>query len=130
MKEIFSVISLRSNFDAKTLIHNYYAVKWANDIQNLPKLRTYRLFKTDFKCEQYVLLKLKKCERSIMAQFRFRILPLRIETGRYTGEPIESMLCKYCSASAVETEKHFLLERYFYDDYRNNYFVNDLTNRT
>ena len=69
VKEIFSVIGLRNNFDrkqmvdidhAKTLIHNYYAVKWANDIQNLPKLRTYRLFKTEFKCEQYVLLNLRK----------------------------------------------------------------------
>ena len=64
-----------------------------------------------------------------MAQFRFGILPLRIETGRYTGESIESRLCKYCSARAVETEKHFLLECSFYDDFRNNYFVNDLTNR-
>ena len=40
---------------------------------------------TEFKCEDYVKLNLKKCERSVLCHFRTGILPLRVETGRYVG---------------------------------------------
>ena len=73
------------------------------------KLRTYRQFKTSFQKEQYLTLNLKKYERSLLCQLRFGILPLRIETGRFVGEPLEQRLCQFCDTNEVESETHFLL---------------------
>ena len=53
------------------------------------KLSTYQQFKGEYKTEKYVLLNLSRSERSLMAQFRSGVLPLRIETGRFRHEPVE-----------------------------------------
>src|SRR5690606_18655149 len=34
---------------------------------------------------------------------------LRIEQGRYRGEPVEDRVCEYCSEKEVEDERHFML---------------------
>ena len=60
-----------------------------------------------FTCENYVTLNLMKSERSTLCQLRFGILPLRIETGRYIGEPAEQRLCRICPQNNVENETHF-----------------------
>ena len=48
-----------------------------------PKLRNYALFKFSFEPEPYVCAYLSRNKRSIFAQSRMGILPLRIETGRF-----------------------------------------------
>ena len=50
-----------------------------------------------------------------MAQFRCGILPLRLETGRFVGEPEYQQICKMCDSGEVENELHFLLECQFYN---------------
>ena len=80
----------------------------------ITKLRTYNSFKTSFGRENYVALGMCKHLRSILAQFRCGILPLRIETGRYHGEPVEDTLCKLCSRTVQKTK--FTL--YMYTDFR------------
>ena len=88
-----------------------------NSIAQTPKLRTYKLFKNAHTTDQYILpgildvyigslilLNLQKNERSMLAQLRCGILPLRIETGRYTGEPADSRLCIFCDSSEIENE--------------------------
>ena len=60
-------------------------------------------------------------------QFRFGILPLRFETGRYGGESVQDRKCVYCNKNSVEDEIHFLLHCSLYDDYRNALF--DIANR-
>jgi hypothetical protein len=47
--------------------------------------------------------------RSILAQFRCGILPLRIETGRYHGEPVKERICSLCSENNVEDKIHFFI---------------------
>ncbi len=59
-------------------------------------------FKSVFKTEDYLLIDLKKNDRSLLAQFRCGILPLRIETGRYVGEAVENRLCLLCDEHLVE----------------------------
>jgi hypothetical protein len=81
----FNDISAINMSKAKSAVKYYYGNIWSQDLQNTPKLRTYRQFKTGFTCEDYVTLNLKKSERSILSQFRCSILPLRIETGRFVG---------------------------------------------
>ena len=83
--------------------------------------RTYRVFKTEFKTEEYVKLNMYKNERSIMCQFRSGVLPRRIETGRYIGETLNQRLCRFCNTDAVEDEKHFLFECALYNNLRTTY---------
>ena len=55
------------------------------------------------------MLDLRKCERSILCQFRTGVL--HIETGRHTGLPADQRLCSFCTTteSDIEDEKHFAL---------------------
>ena len=103
----------------KHKIASLYATNWSNNVITVPKLRSYVTFKTEFKTEYYLLLNLSRKERSLMAQFRCGILPLRIETGRFVGESPDERLCKLCNGPAIEDEKHFLLNCPFFNDIRN-----------
>ena len=113
---------------AKALLTDYYSAIWSRDVQTQPKLRTYRTFKHMFKCEDYVTMDLKKHERSLLAQFRCGILPLRIETGRYRGESPDQRICVYCNQDAVEDEKHMLLHCDMYSHIRADLLGNLLPN--
>ncbi len=83
-----------------------------HDSTAYPKLRTYKLFKEEFKFENY--LRSTKNLNHTLALFHFRISShnLRIETGRYTRPkiPVNQRMCIYCTFQAVETESHFLVE--------------------
>ena len=96
---------------------------WKNDLQHVPKLRTYSLLKSNYIVEKYITLDIPKPIRSTMAMFRCGVLPLRLETGRYKGEPVEDRICSMCVLNVVETEKHFLLQCPYYNDQRNSLFV-------
>jgi hypothetical protein len=99
-----------------------YSTKWQNEIQNVSKLRTYRQIKLNFGCEDYLNLNLKKFERSMLSQLRTGILPLRVETGRYIGEPVEQRICKLCQTNVVEDERNFILYCNLYDDIKHHYY--------
>ena len=133
LKSIMTKIDVSNCFREKTVINMteaksriiyLYASIWRSDIQRIPKLRTYRTFKTEFTREQYLTLNLRKCERSVMCQFRTGILPLQIETGRYTGVPANQRYCVLCTDSqhCVENELHFLFQCDRDNDLRNGKF--------
>jgi len=50
-------------------------------------------------------------------EFRLGILPLRIETGRFTREKIEDRICPICTEN-VEDEYHFMFHCALYKDCR------------
>lgn len=123
VKDIMDKLNLSVYFENRSVvdmglvqnkIHYYFATSWPEKCRNVPKLRTYNLFKHSFKTEEYVTLNLKRNERSIMAQFRCGVLPLRVETGRFIGEPVQNRLCQMCNLGLIEDEKHFLLFCPFY----------------
>lgn len=102
IKDIFSKIGLVENLNnrtpvnlmiVKSAIENYYKSEWSEKLTQFSKLRTYRLFKNNFEQESYLKLNLKRNERSLLAQLRCSILPIRVETGRYVGELPEQRLC-------------------------------------
>ena len=72
----------------------------------------------------YVSMNIPKYHRSLLAQFRCGILPIRIETGRYRGEPVSDRLCTLCSQDNVEDEYHFLLHCLKYSSLRTDFFNN------
>ncbi len=62
---------------------------------------------------------LPKPERSLISQLRLGVLPLRIETGRYTRLQVHERLCELCDSDQVEDEAHFLFDCDMYKDLRN-----------
>ena len=68
--------------------------KWSTSMQLNPKLRTYITFKTIYATEMYVKSLFSKVNRSIMCQLRCGVLPLAMETGRYTNTPVNQRLCR------------------------------------
>ena len=138
LKTVMSNLNLSNHFENKTVIHidtvkdkinEYYSNILKADVTKVSKLRTYTTFKDNFETEQYVLLNLNKRERSLLAQFRCGILPLRVETGRYVGEPPEQRLCSFCNQLQIEDEKHFLIQCTFYNDIRADVFNDQFSNR-
>ena len=99
-------------------LHCKYMLKWKEEVSKKEKLRTYTRFKYEYGTEKYVSSLLSKGQRSILAQFRSGILPLKIETGRYTDTPIQLRTCDVCTSNSIEDEMHFLLECDLYKDER------------
>ncbi len=106
----------------KNILHNIEKDKWETDIKEVPKLRTYCTFKECYETEPYVYRVCNRAHRSILSQFRCGILPIKIETGRYTNIPLEFRQCILCDQNAIEDENHFLFKCEFYSSIRNSFF--------
>ena len=79
-----------------------------NSIRN-SKLRTYKMYKSKFAMEDY-LINLPDFEsRKMVAKFKCSDHTLMIETGRHKKIDLEERMCKMCSQKRVEDESHFLL---------------------
>jgi hypothetical protein len=83
-------------------------------------LRTYRQFKANLEKEDYLNINIPRYQRSAYTKLRCGVLPLAIETGRYTRTPLEQRLCTLCNLEKVENEVHFLIECPMYVDLRYN----------
>jgi len=64
----------------KLTLQQQFIEKWHSDISSLPKLRTYRLFKTRFETEKYLFL-FNKNHRHALSRFRMSAHTLEIEKG-------------------------------------------------
>jgi hypothetical protein len=103
--EYFSPIDLeycKQEFDIKQSDY------WNNNRYLKVKLRYYNIFKSDICPESYVISNLSKPQRSVYAQFRSGILPLAIETGRFSNISLNDRICTMCNSNDVEDEFHFL----------------------
>ena len=109
-----------------TLIENIYkrfmdkCMQDVNNSEQNPKLRTYKLFKTEFKQEPYLNFMTNPKHAYALARFRISSHNLRVETGRYVKPkiPIEDRICLYCTSHCVEDERHFLLKCTLYNQER------------
>ena len=81
------------------------------------KLRNYKHIKSSFETESYCKLILPRSHRSAFAKFRAGVAPLRVETGRYEGLPLNARLCPFCF-NVVEDEFHALFECGLYSELR------------
>ena len=66
----------------------------------------------------HIKCNLSKYERSLISQLRLGILPLHIETGRYSNLDESERICLLCDSNQVESEKHFLFECELYNNER------------
>ena len=102
---------------------------WKNNMSNMPKLRSLRLFKKEFLLEPYLLLESSFKIRHVIAKFRTGSHDLQIEKGRQLNLPTNERYCKLClsiNVFAIEDEYHVLLQCTFYESLRNTYL--DLAN--
>ncbi len=93
----------------------------AQNGQGRNKLRTYRMFKKKPCMEPYLVKVYSKKYRSAMSKFRCGVAPLKIETGRYNGTPLEDRVCFNCP-SQIESEQHVLISCNVYNDIRTTLF--------
>jgi hypothetical protein len=68
----------------------------------------YKNIKRNLRTENYLCMNIPKFQRSLLAQIRCGILPIRIETGRYRGEALDDRICTMCTLDCIEDEYHFL----------------------
>ena len=97
---------------------------WRGEVESKPKLRTYSKFKTHLFLENCICYYMPKRNRSLLAQFRLGILPIHVETGRYSNTPLEERICKLCDFNEIEDEYHFLIICPLYARYRSTLFNN------
>jgi len=103
----------------KVKLEQNYIENWNTEIHKLPKLRSYKLFKTNFETEQYLYI-FNKNHRQALSRFRLSAQALEVEKGRWARKivngkwdrckiPVEDRLCIFCSENVVEDEMHVLL---------------------
>ena len=106
---------------------NYFE-NWKRDVNNMPKLRTFKLLHSN--TQSYVRSVLSRQQRSAISRMRSGTYSLEIEKGRYRGTPANRSFCKACkSSSAVDDEKHFLIQCPQFLSKRNTFFA-DFHTRT
>ncbi len=63
---------------------------------------------------------MSRSERSLQAQFRVGVLPLRIETGRYCNLKLEERICELCADNQTKGILHAFAR--LLKTYENSYF--------
>lgn len=90
------------------------------DVDQKPKLRTYKTLCTGLLPAAHVKCPLDKGKRSLLSQLRCGTLHLRIELGRFRRELLRDRLCGLCEMNCVESEQHFIFECPAYNQDRQN----------
>ena len=126
IQTLFKYFSINENYalNLKTKLKNYlckkmqskYDLIWQTELNNDfrgnklygNKLRTYRLFKSRFCLENYLLQENFRY-RHYLTKFRISAHDLEIERGRYKNLTVSERICKLCGTE-VEDEIHFLLQ--------------------
>ena len=103
----------------KDKLSSIFKDQWLTEINIMPKLRSYKLLKTEFCVEPFLKRNLNRTQRSALARIRCGTFPLEIEKGRIRNIPIDQRICKLCDSGSVEDEKHFILSCARYSDLRN-----------
>ena len=117
-----------------TYIVNKHTTKWINDVRRenarqgpgKNKLRLYWCFKNDYKSENYVTCMTPIGHRAAFSKFRYRVAPIRVETGRYERLALEDRHCFNCT-NQVEDEEQVLLRCPIYQKIRQTLFDKILT---
>ncbi len=86
------------------------------------KLDLLAKIKTCFGVESYLKVNMDRYDQSLLSQFRYGILPLELETGRYKNIVRENRICTLCN-TGLEDQIHFAFKCPLYDDIRNDFFI-------
>lgn len=118
---IDSVLHKNIVLQLENVLFNKYIAEWQTKILsqgNGNKLRTYKLYKSQYCTELYLKQNMSIKFKSAYAKFRCGVAPLKIETGRYENKPINERSCFMCK-NEIEDEKHVFTLCPLYADLRN-----------
>ena len=118
MQDTFSFKTIVDLFNFKQTQLLIFKDSFTDSLPKQDKLRNYAMFKFSFDTEPYVQKYLSRNKRSLLAQIRTGVLPLRVETGRFQGLPLLERQCEYCQNGSVEDEHHFIFLCSAWDDIR------------
>ncbi len=96
--------------------------QWSNDVTKFSKLDLLVKIKPAFGTENYLTIDIDRYDKSLLSQYRYGILPLELETGRYKGVERENRLCTLCSEGVVEDQIHFAFKCPSYNHFRREFF--------
>ena len=82
--------------------------EWRNAAENMSKLCTYIKIRDFSEIGQLVQSNLKRNHRCLVSRLLCGILPLGVETGRYTNIKKELRFCKICKTQEIDDEIHFI----------------------
>ncbi len=94
----------------RTVIANREQAQWVDDVKSKPKLDFLAGIKSSYGVEPYVKMNIPRYERSLLAQLRYGVLQIRLETGRYQNESRANRVCRICNGGVLEDQQHFVLE--------------------
>ncbi len=92
--------------------------EWKDAAENMSMLCTYVKIRDFTEVGQLVQVNLKRNHRSLVSHLLCGILPLGVETGRYTDIKKELRFCKICTTQEIEDEMHFIFACPVFDDAR------------
>ena len=91
----------------KQRLKDQYIQTWTNEINMNNICYNYRMFKTEFKFEQY-LINLERPLRDYMLKFRLSNHKLPIHSQRFLGIRRDERLCEICETGEIGDEFHYL----------------------
>ena len=97
----------------KLVLQDQFRQSWSSNINDMSKCLNYRIFKTEFGFEKY-LVSLPKKDRLSLIRFRCRNNKLPIELGSHFNVPRETRFCTKCEENILGDEFHVLLECSFF----------------
>jgi len=106
----------------KVLIGNREELEWKNRLLTTSKLRTFRLLKSEFKLEDYLMEVRDPRWRKALTCIRGGSHNLNIEAGRWLGLPVELRTCCVCVTGQIEDERHLMLDCLPYEKLRRRMF--------
>ena len=112
----------------KSKLKDLFLQQWTAELTGMnaanpqsSKLRFYKLFKTTFRREPYLMEISNFYLRKRLTKFRCSDHNLEIEVGRHKNIDAKHRVCRICR-NDIETEEHFLRFCPAYSDLRNRYF--------
>ena len=124
-KEHFSVAEISNCMSVlRDKLQQDFLDSCMKEIETLPALRSYRLFKHEHNLDYYLLYVRDFGLRKVLSKFRLSSHCLAIERGRHVRPkiPPDNRLCTFCDLHKIEDEIHFLTECPLYQEERNKFY--------
>lgn len=103
--------------EVKYRLQCQFVQKWNSDVFNSSKCINYRIFKTNFVLEKY-LIELSVKSYITLAKFRTTNNRLPIEKGRWDNIERNQRFCPLCNCNLIGDEFHYLFQCEFFKDSR------------
>ena len=101
----------------KQRLFDQFIQKWAAEISQSSKCLNYRMFKSNFKMEHYLITSTYN-NRRLLARYRCRNHNLPVEIGCHRGIPREQRKCNWCE-NELGDEFHFIMNCFNVKTFRN-----------